>query len=126
MKIDTKPLNIGKETIEVDGTWSQQDKADELMIASLETQTNKGMIEALKANRKFRQKAMEFFKDILKLTDKEVAKIYENISSSVLNLYVSYACGIVEGAQNGSFAEFEKAVKEEAAPKEQSEKSKKQ
>ena len=36
MKIDTKPLQIGVDSIDVAGTWSQVDKADELMIASYE------------------------------------------------------------------------------------------
>lgn len=123
MKIDAKPLKIGKKTIEVTGTWAQQDQADDLMITSLETQTQKDMLKTLKANRDFRKKTMAFFKDSLGLSDKEVKQAFEKVPGKTMSLYVSYVCGLIEGTPEESFAEFEKEVSEEENPKEVSEKS---
>lgn len=120
MKIDTKPLEIGKDWTEVAGTWSQQDQADELMITSLETQTHKGMLESLKADRKFMKQAMAFFKDLFGLTQKQADQIFTHVKGQTLSLYVTYVCGAIKGADGQSFAEFEKAVKDSNAPKEQS------
>lgn len=125
MKIDVKPLKIGKDVVEAAGTWAQQDQADALMIASLETRTHKDMLESLKADRKFMKEAMEFFKEVLGLSNKQAAQVFKNVKGETLSLYVSYVCGVIKGSTPESFASFEKAVKEETTPKEQSEKSEK-
>ena len=63
MKIDTKPLQIGVDSIDVAGTWSQVDKADELMIASYEISDKQNdMLKALKAEREFLKNAMDFLR----------------------------------------------------------------
>lgn len=119
MKIDTKPLQIGVDSIDVAGTWSQVDKADELMIASYEISDKQNdMLKALKAEREFLKNAMDFFKELFKLKPKQIEHIYKQVPGDTLNLYVSYVCGCVKGA-TGSFADFEKDVKkeQESAPK---------
>lgn len=125
MKIDVRPLKIGKKWIEVAGTWGQQDMADDIMIASLQPQTHEKMLDAVKAEREFRKKAMGFLKNILQLSDKQVAQIRSNIPGEKLNLYLSYACGVVKGAEETSFEDFEKEVVKNNGPKEQSVKSEK-
>lgn len=122
MKIDTKPLQIGTDSIDVAGTWGQVDQADELMIASYETGSKQDdILSALKAERTFIKKSMEFFKDLFKLNKKQIEHIYQKVPAETLSLYVTYVCGCVKGS-TGSFAEFEKEVKEqqETAPKQQS------
>lgn len=122
MKIDTKPLQIGVDAIDVAGTWGQVDQADEIMIASYEIGSKQDdMLAALKAERAFLKKSMDFFKDLFKLNKKQIDHIYKEVPAETLNLYVSYVCGCVKGS-TGSFAEFEKEVKEqqETAPKQQS------
>lgn len=98
MKIDTKPLQIGVDSIDVAGTWSQVDKADELMIASYEISDKQNdMLKALKAEREFLKNAMDFFKELFKLKPKQIEHIYKQVPGDTLNLYVSYVCGCVRG-----------------------------
>lgn len=123
MKIDVRPLKIGKKWVDVIGTWGQQDMADEIMIASLQPQTHKKILDSVKAEHEFRKKAMGFLKSILQLSDKQVAQIKNNVPGEKLNLYLSYACGIVKGTDETSFEDFEKEVVKSKGPKEQSVKS---
>lgn len=118
MKIDTKPLGIGKSFIDVSGSWGQIDKADELMIALYTIDdTQDDMLKSLKAEREMMKKAMDFFKDIFKLDTKQTKQIFNKVDGQVMNLYISYACGLIKGAEYQSFADFQKAVQ---APKEMS------
>ena len=118
MKIDTKPLAIGKDSIEVDASWSQVDKADEVMIAMYDD-----MVKSLQAEREAMKKSMAFLKDVFGLNARQTDKIYKRVSSQTLNLYISYVCGLIKGGKAESFADFEKEVKETQHPKEQPEKS---
>jgi hypothetical protein len=127
MKIDTKPLGIGKNSIDVQGSWAQVDQADELMI-SLYTIDADGddMVKGLKAERQMMKQAMDFFKSIFGLTAKETDKIFNHVNSQVLNLYVTYACGMVKGAPYQSFADFQKSVEGgQTDPKDESAKAEK-
>ena len=123
MKIDTKPLKISKKSVEVTRTWAQQDQADDLMITSLETQSQTDMLKTLKANRAFRKKTMAFFKESLGLSEKEIEQAFAKVPGETMSLYVSYVCGLIEGAPEESFADFEKEVTKTDVPKEPSEKS---
>lgn len=112
MKIDTKPLGIGKGFVEVIGSWGQQDMADDLMIALYETDANQNdPIKGLKANKEMRKKAMEFFKSVFALTDEQCQKIMTDVSGNVLNIYISYVCGLIEGGNEQSFKEFNDSLK---------------
>ena len=51
MKIDTKPLAIGKNSMEIEGSWSQVDQADEIMIAMYSIDANDDMVKSLQAER---------------------------------------------------------------------------
>ena len=123
MKIDTKPLAIGKDSIEVDASWSQVDKADEVMIAMYSIDADEDMGKSLQAEREAMKKSMAFLKDVFGLNARQTDKIYKRVSSQTLNLYISYVCGLIKGGKAESFADFEKEVKETQHPKEQPEKS---
>ncbi|WP_283582925.1 phage tail tube assembly chaperone [Limosilactobacillus difficilis] len=120
MKIDTKPLGIGKNSIEVAGSWGQVDKADELMIALYSIDADQSdMVKSLKSEREMMKKAMEFFKDIFHLNTKEANVVFNKVDGQTMNLYISYVCGLVKGAAEQSFADFKKSVETTSAPKEQ-------
>ena len=123
MKIDTKPLAIGKDSIEVDATWSQVDKADEVMIAMYSIDADDDMVKSLQAVREAMMKSMAFLKDVFGFNARQTDKIYKRVSSQTLNLYISYVCGLIKGGKAESFADFEKEVKETQHPKEQPEKA---
>lgn len=123
MKIDTKPLAIGKGSIEVAGSWAQADQADEIMIAIYLIDASDDMVKRLQAEREARKKSMNFLKDLFGLSTKEVDKVYNHVDSQILNLYMSYVCGVIKGGNAESFADFEKEVKESQHPKEQPVKS---
>lgn len=123
MKIDTKPLAIGKSSMEIEGAWSQVDQADEIMIAMYSIDVNDDMVKSLQAERDAMKKSMNFLKDLFGLSTKQVDKIYNHVDSQTLNLYISYVCGLVKGGKAESFVDFEKEVKESQHPKEQPVKS---
>lgn len=118
MKIDTKPLKIGKNSIDVLGSWGQQDQADEVMIKLYEIDANRDdPLKSLKAERESMKAAMSFFKDIFHLTAKETEKIFNEVPGETMNQYLSYACGLVKGAPERSFHDFEEELKAQSAPK---------
>ena len=125
MEIDTKPLGISKNLVDVQGSWGQIDQADELMI-SLYTIDADGddMVKSLQAERNMMKKAMEFFKNVLGLSAKQVNKVFEEVNGQTMNLYISYVCGLVKGAPYQDFADFQKSVQEasDSAPKAEPEK----
>lgn len=113
MKIDTKPLNIGKNTMDVVGSWGQIDQADELMIALYSIGTDDDMVKNLKAEREMIKRATAFFKSLFSLSDKQVKTILSKVEAQTLNLYISYVCGLVKGSPYQSFAEFQRSVEEQ-------------
>lgn len=125
MKIDTKPLGISKNSVDVQGSWGQIDQADELMI-SLYTIDADGddMVKSLQAERDMMKKAMDFFKSVFGLNAKQVHKVFEEVNGQTMNLYVSYVCGLIKGAPYQDFADFQKSVQEASntAPKTEPEK----
>ncbi len=128
MKIDTKPLGISKNSIDVQGSWGQIDQADDLMISLYTIDANDDdMVKSLQAEREMMKKAMEFFKSVFGLNTKQVHKIFEEVNGQTMNLYVSYVCGLIKGAPYQEFADFQKAVQEasDTAPKVEAEKPEK-
>ena len=124
MKFDTKPLGIGKSSVEAQGSWGQIDQADDLMIALYTIDANSDdIVKGLKAEREMMKKAMEFFKSVLGLNAKQVHKAFNEIDGQVMNLYVSYVCGLIKGAPYQDFSEFQKSVQEaqDESPKAESE-----
>ncbi|WP_394268008.1 phage tail tube assembly chaperone [Limosilactobacillus vaginalis] len=113
MKIDTKPLEIKKKTVEATGSWGEVDQADELMITLYSIDTASDMVEGLKAERKLMKDAMAFFENVLGLDDKQAKHVFDTVPSSTMNIYISYVCGLIKGAPYQEFAEFNKQVHEE-------------
>ena len=111
MKIDTKPLGIGKNSVDVAGSWGQVDKADELMISlySIDADAN-DLVKGLKDEREMMKKAMTFFKDLFKLDKKQTEKVFNSVDGQTMNLYISYVCGLVKGAPYQEYADFAKSV----------------
>lgn len=126
MKIDTKPLGISKNLVDVQGSWGQIDQADELMI-SLYTIDADGddMVKSLQAERNMMKKAMEFFKNVLGLSTKQVNKVFEEVNGQTMNLYISYVCGLVKVHRTKTLL-TSKSVQEasDSAPKAEPEKPK--
>lgn len=124
MKIDTKPLSIGKNSIDAEGSWSLVDQADDVMIAMYTVSANPDdMIKSLQAEREAMKKAMAFLKDLLGLTAKQADNIFKHVDANTLNLYISYVCGMIKGAPEESFEKFKKELDGQTGPKGQSEKS---
>lgn len=123
MKIDTKPLEIGKGTMDAEGSWGQIDQADELMIALYQIDADSDdLVKSLKAEREMMKKAMDFFKNVFKLSEKQAHKAFNEVNGQTMNLYISYVCGLIKGAPYREFAEFKKDVEEvsDEAPKAES------
>ncbi|WP_288490051.1 phage tail tube assembly chaperone [uncultured Limosilactobacillus sp.] len=124
MKIDTKPLSIGKDSVEVEASWARVDEADEIMIALYSVDANAdNIVKSLQAEQEAMKKSMEFLKSLLGLSAKQTEKIYQHLSAKTLNLYISYVCGLIKGAPAQSFTKFENEVNEQPAPKGKSAKS---
>lgn len=124
MKIDTKPLSIGKDSVGVEASWARVDEADDIMIALYSVDANAdNLVKSLQAEREAMKKSMAFLKNLLGLSTKQTDKIYQHLNAQTLNLYISYVCGLIKGAPDQSFTEFENELKEKPAPKEQSAKS---
>lgn len=124
MKIDTKPLSIGKNSINVDASWSQVDQADAVMIAMYTVSANPDdMVKSLQAEREAMKKAMSFLKNLLGLTAKQSDSVFKHVDANTLNLYISYVCGLIKGAPEESFEKFKKDLDGQTGPKEQSVKS---
>lgn len=111
MKIDTKPLGIGKNSIDIVGSWGQVDKADELMIDLYGIDASADdMLKNLKAERTMMSHAMKFFTDLFGLDKKEAETVFNKVPGQTLNLYISYVCGIVKGAPYQEFSDFAKSL----------------
>ncbi|MBB1099879.1 hypothetical protein H5R88_07145 [Limosilactobacillus sp. WF-MT5-A] len=114
MKIDTTPLGIGKQSIEVNGSWGEIDQADELMISLYSIDAaGDNIVAGLKAERMLMKQAMEFFRNIFHLDKKQTDQIYNKVDSQVMNLYITYVCGLIKGASEQSFAKFKESLKGE-------------
>lgn len=125
MKVDTKPLGIGKSSVEVAGSWGETDQADELMIALYSVDAaGDDMVKNLQAERDMIKKAMGFFKSVLGLSDKQAKEIRNRVPGQTMNLYISYVCGLIKGAPEQSFTKFKENVQTETKtdPKDESEK----
>lgn len=126
MKIDTTPLGIGKKSIEAIGSWGEADKAEELMISLYSVDAaGDDLVAGLKAKHAMRKQAMEFFQSIFHLDKKQASHIFNKVDGQILNLYVSYVCGMIEGAPEQSFAKFQESIKNEGTidPKDEEEKA---
>lgn len=131
VKINTKQIGLGK-PINVHATVAAVDKADEMLIAMLSLDSelseavknlddNESIIASLNKEREFNNKVFDFLEDILRLSDKQVSMIKNQVDYQQLGTYVSYVCNRIKGVPEEAYKNATK--KKQSAPKGQEEKS---
>lgn len=130
MTVKLRTTQIGlKKPIEVHANLKNVDKADEMMIALLSLNVDmdeadqtedpddsmKATLNALKKEREFTKKSLNFLQDVLGLSDKQMETVRDHIDYEVLGQYLNYVCGRIKGMSEDAFKKESKS-----APKEQS------
>lgn len=136
MTVEIRTTQIGlKKPINVHANLKNVDKADEMMIALLSLNVDmdeadqaedpddsmKATLNALKKEREFTKKSLNFLQDVLSLSDKQMETVRDHIDYTVLGQYLNYVCGRIKGMSEEAFKE-----NAETAPKEQSANSEEQ
>lgn len=108
IKLSTKQLGLDGE-VEVKGTIRAQLKIESLVLASMEVDDDP--IKELKKEHQFTLEAIDFIKELLKLTNKQVDKLMDSINVLTLGEYLGYVSARLKGVPEEAFGEELKKVK---------------
>lgn len=109
VKLSTKQLGLDGE-VEVKGTIRAQLKIESLVLASMEVDDDP--IKELKKEHQFTLEAIDFIKELLNLTNKQVDKLMDSINVLTLGEYLGYVSARLKGVPEEAFGEeFEKVKK---------------
>lgn len=118
VKIRTTQIGL-KKPINVHANLKNVDKADEMMIALLslnvdmdeadqaedDEESLSKTLDALKKEREFTKKALNFLQNVLGLSDKQMDTVEEHADFTILGQYLNYVCGRIKGMSEEAFKE---------------------
>ena len=114
--IDTKILPIKVDQVEVVPTGAVGDISRETMIKLLESadpKENEEYVDFIKRQADAKKAALDLLKLVLGLSTKQIDKINSELEESTIDNYVGYVGSLLQGLATGSYADFEKAQKDD-------------
>lgn len=108
VKLSTKQLGLDGE-VEVKGTIRTQLKIESLVLASMEVDDDP--IKELKKEHQFTLETIDFIKELLNLTNKQVDKLMDSINVLTLGEYLGYVSARLKGVPEEAFGEELEKVK---------------
>ena len=114
--IDTKILPIKVDQVEVVPTGAVGDISRETMIKLLESadpKENEEYVDFIKRQADAKKAALDLLKLVLGLSTKQIDKINSVLVESTIDNYVGYVESLLQGLATGSYADFEKAQKDD-------------
>ena len=114
--IDTKILPIKVDQVEVVPTGAVGDISRETMIKLLESadpKENEEYVDFIKRQADAKKAALDLLKLVLGLSTKQIDKINSELEESTIDNYVAYVESLLQGLATGSYADFEKAQKDD-------------
>lgn len=114
--IDTKILPIKVDQVEVVPTGAVGDISRETMIKLLESadpKENEDYVDFIKRQADAKKAALDLLKLVLGLSTKQIDKINSELEESTIDNYVGYVESLLQGLATGSYADFEKAQKDD-------------
>ncbi|WP_297952502.1 phage tail tube assembly chaperone [uncultured Lactobacillus sp.] len=114
--IDTKILPIKADQVEVVPTGAVGDISRETMIKILESadpKKNEEYVDFIKRQADAKKAALDLLKLVLGLSTKQIDKINSELEESTIDNYVGYVESLLQGLATGSYADFEKAQKDD-------------
>ena len=114
--IDTKILPIKVDQVEVVPTGAVGDISRETMIKLLESadpKENEEYVDSIKRQADAKKAALDLLKLVLGLSTKQIDKINSELEESTIDNYVGYVESLLQGLATGSYADFEKAQKDD-------------
>ena len=114
--IDTKILPIKVDQVEVVPTGAVGDISRETMIKLLESadpKENEEYVDFIKRQTDAKKAALDLLKLVLGLSTKQIDKINSELEESTIDNYVGYVESLLQGLATGSYADFEKAQKDD-------------
>lgn len=114
--IDTKILPIKVDQVEVVPTGAVGDISRETMIKLLESadpKENEEYVDFIKRQADAKKAALDLLKLVLGLSTKQIDKINSELEESTIDNYVGYVESLLQGLAAGSYADFEKAQKDD-------------
>lgn len=108
VKLSTKQLGLDGE-VEVKGTIRAQLKIESLVLASMEVDDDP--IKELKKEHQFTLETIDFIKELLNLTNKQVDKLMDSINVLTLGEYLGYVSARLKGVPEEAFSEELEKVK---------------
>ena len=114
--IDTKILPIKVDQVEVVPTGAVGDSSRETLIKLLESadpKENEEYVDFIKRQADAKKAALDLLKLVLGLSTKQIDKINSELEESTIDNYVGYVESLLQGLVTGSYADFEKAQKDD-------------
>ena len=114
--IYTKILQIKVDQVEVVPTGAVGDISRETMIKLLESadpKENEEYVDFIKRQTDAKKAALDLLKLVLGLSTKLIDKINSELEESTIDNYVGYVESLLQGLATGSYADFEKAQKDD-------------
>lgn len=114
--IDTKILPIKVDQVEVVPTGAVGDISRETMIKLLDSadpKENEEYVDFIKRQADAKKAALDLLKLVLGLSTKQIDKINSELEESTIDNYVGYVESLLQGLATGSYADFEKAQKDD-------------
>lgn len=114
--IDTKILPIKVDQVEVVPTGAVGDISRETMIKLLKSadpKENEEYVDFIKRQVDAKKAALDLLKLVLGLSTKQIDKINSELEESTIDNYVGYVESLLQGLATGSYADFEKAQKDD-------------
>lgn len=116
MTVDTKILEIGKDSVDVIPTGDLGDIVREALIEVLDSdpKDNENYVDYIKRQAKTKKDEMNVIKVALGLSTKQMEKINKSLEESTIDNYAAYIMSVLQGLTTGSYKDFVATQKDDA------------
>lgn len=117
MTVDTKILEIGKDSVDVIPTGDLGDVVRETLIEVLDSdpKDNENYVDYIKRQAKAKKDEMNVIKVALGLSTKQMEKINKSLEESIIDNYAAYLMSVLQGLTTGSYKEFIESQQDDEA-----------
>lgn len=117
MTVDTKILEIGKDSVDVIPTGDLGDVVRETLIEVLDSdpKDNENYVDYIKRQAKAKKDEMNVIKVALGLSTKQMEKINKSLEESTIDNYAAYLMSVLQGLTAGSYKEFMESQQDDEA-----------
>lgn len=117
MTVDTKILEIGKDSVDVIPTGDLGDVVRETLIEVLDSdpKDNENYVDYIKRQAKAKKDEMNVIKVALGLSTKQMEKINKSLEESTIDNYAAYLMSVLQGLTTGSYKEFMESQQDDEA-----------